>query len=191
MGARPLNPTAAALLGFLHAGPMSGWDLVATAQTVIGDFWTVTRSQVYRELRTMTAAGLVKAGQPEARERRPFTITPAGRAAFAEWIAREPGSETIRFPLLLTISFGRHLEPDQLAAFVHRHRAAHARRLAGYEQQRAWAEASDTEPDVYAMATLTFGITYERAVLAWFDQLAPAIRGPQPYSAAAQPISAG
>lgn len=187
MAARPLNPTAAALLGFLHAGPMSGWDLVATAETVIGDFWTVTRSQVYRELRTMTAAGLVEAGQPEARERRPFTITAAGRAAFAEWIAREPGSETIRFPLLLTISFGRHLEPGQLAGFVHRHRAIHARRLGDYEQQRASAEASDAEPDVYAMATLTFGITYERAVLAWFDQLPPAIRGPQPYSAAAPP----
>lgn len=187
MAARPLNPTAAALLGFLHAGPMSGWDLVATAQTVTGDFWTVTRSQVYRELRTMTAAGLVKAGEPEARDRRPFTITTAGRSAFAEWIAGEPGSETIRFPLLLTISFGRHLEADQLAAFVHRHRAVHARRLADYEQQRTSAEASDVESDVYAMATLTFGITYERAVLAWFDQLPPAIRGQQPYSGGAPP----
>jgi len=32
---RPLNPTAASLLGFLHHGPMTGWDLVAAAQTVI------------------------------------------------------------------------------------------------------------------------------------------------------------
>jgi len=27
------------------------------------------------------------------------------------------------------------------------------------------------------MATLDFGLAYERAVLAWFDQLPPAIRG--------------
>ena len=40
MTARPLNPTAASLLGFLHEGPMRGWDLVAIAQQRIGDFWT-------------------------------------------------------------------------------------------------------------------------------------------------------
>lgn len=46
---RPLNSTAASLLGFLHEGPMSGWDLVNLAQERIGDFWTITQSQVYRE----------------------------------------------------------------------------------------------------------------------------------------------
>lgn len=175
--ARPLNATAASLLGLLHAGPLSGWDLVATAQTVIGDFWTVNRSQVYRELTAMSEAGLVEAGEPGARDRRPFTITAAGREAFATWIAVEPGEETIRFPLLLTIAFGRHLPPDVLAAFVRRHRDTHTRRLASYEQLLASMESADTEPDPYLLATLTFGITYERAVLSWFDQLPAEIRG--------------
>ena len=42
---------------------MSGWDLAETAQSSIGDFWTVTRSQVYRELAWMAEAGLVEAGE--------------------------------------------------------------------------------------------------------------------------------
>lgn len=165
-----LNATAASLLGFLHHGPMSGWDLAATAETVIGDFWSLTRSQVYRELASMADAGLVEAGERGRRDRQPYAITAAGRAAFAEWIDREPGSETIRFPLLLTVSFGRHLPPERLAAFLSAHRAAHEQRLAGYEQQRALAEASGGA-DGYAMATLDFGLAYERAVLGWFDRL--------------------
>ena|SRR5438034_3396615 len=95
-----LNATAASLLGFLHEGPMSGWDLVIRAQTVIGDFWSLTPSQIYRELASLANAGLIQAGQRERRDRQPFSITPAGKQAFAEWINQEPSEEIIRFPLL-------------------------------------------------------------------------------------------
>ncbi|CAN5118339.1 helix-turn-helix transcriptional regulator [soil metagenome] len=173
---RPLNPTAASLLGFLHYGPLTGWDLVKVAQTLIGGFWTVTQSQVYRELSAMATAGLVSAGERGARDKRPYELTEDGRAAFAEWVHKEPGNETIRFPLLLTISFGRHLPPDRLAAIVAGHRERHAERLGDYEQMHAAATAS-TDPDPYALATLDFGLGYERAVAAWFDRLPPAIRG--------------
>ena len=115
---RPLNATAASLLGFLHERPMTGWDLVATAEAVIRDFWSLTRSQVYRELATMAEGGLVRAGEIGPRDRQPYELTDAGRAAFADWLEREPGPEQIRYPLLLTIAFGRHLEPGRLAAFV-------------------------------------------------------------------------
>jgi DNA-binding PadR family transcriptional regulator len=178
MADRTLNATAASLLGFLHRGPMSGWDLAATAQTSIGDFWTVTRSQVYRELAWMDEAGLVEAGERGARERRPYALTDRGREAFAEWIRGEPGPETIRFPLLLTMAFGGHLEPERLAEFVRQHRPVHAARLARYE-----ASATDPEagpPDVYGRSTLQFGIEYERAVLRWFDSLPPEVRGDGP-----------
>jgi DNA-binding PadR family transcriptional regulator len=167
----PRNATAASLLGFLHHGPMSGWDLAAMAQTVIGDFWSLTQSQVYRELEHMAEAGLVEAGEPGPRKRRAYAITKAGRSAFAAWIDQPPGREHIRFPLLLTVSFGRHLPPDRLRQFVEQHRDAHARRLAGYEQQHADATAEGADPDPYALATLEFGLAYERAVMSWFDRL--------------------
>ena len=164
MAGRGLNPTAAALLGFLHEGPMSGWDLAATAQQRIGDFWTVTRSQVYRELASMTETGLVEPGEPGARDRRPYRITEAGRTAFAEWIEREPGLEQIRFPLLLTMAFAGHLPRERLREMVTRHRTAHAERLAGYEREQP-------PPGSFQAVTLDFGIKYERAVLEWFDEL--------------------
>jgi DNA-binding PadR family transcriptional regulator len=173
---RRLNATAASLLGFLHGGPMTGWDLAATAEQVIGNFWSLTPSQVYRELSTMAEAGLVRAGKPGPRDRRPYSLTAAGRAAFKQWIRQPPGPENIRFPLLLTIEFGRHLPPATLAGFVHGHRDAHARKLESYEQLRDAALQADHQ-DPYAMATLDFGIAYERATLQWFEQLPVEVRG--------------
>jgi DNA-binding PadR family transcriptional regulator len=174
---RPLNATAASLLGFLHAGPMTGWDLVTTAQIVIGNYWSLTQSQVYRELAAMAVTGLVEAGERGPRDRQPYQLTDAGRTAFTDWLTREPGAENIRFPLLLTILFGRHLPPETLAGFVRHHRETHAARLRTYEEQRAAADASGAA-DPYVLATLDFGLAYERAVLEWFNGLPPEVAGP-------------
>jgi DNA-binding PadR family transcriptional regulator len=176
-----LNSTAASLLGFLHEGSMTGWDLAATAQRAIGNFWSLTPSQVYRELTAMADAGLIRAGERGPRDRQPYALTAAGRAAFERWLEQEPGPENIRFPLLLTIEFGRHLEAQRLAEFVHRHRAAHARKLAEYEQLRQAALGSGHH-NPYAMATLEFGLAYERAALEWFEHLPRDIRGPGPWT---------
>lgn len=164
--AHDLNPTAASLLGFLHAGEASGYELVGIAQAFIGDFWSLTRSQVYRELATLAERGLVTAGATGMRARRPYRLTDAGRAAFAAWLAQPPEAEQIRYPLLLTLAFGAHLDTERLLEYVATHRVEHDRRLNDY---LAATEADGLDP--YHRATLRFGIHYERAVLAWMDEL--------------------
>lgn len=181
MPGRRLNATAASLLGFLHEGPMTGWDLVVLAEQRIGDFWSLTRSQVYRELTAMADAGLIAAGEVGPRDRRPFSLTDAGRAAFQEWAGADAPDETIRFPLLLMIGFGRHVPADVLVRNVRAHRAVHAARLASYEEARAHLAG---EADEYGVATLDFGRHYERAVLDWFDTLPETIRGSEPWELA-------
>lgn len=186
MAKRQLNATAASLLGFLHEGPMTGWELAGKAEQTIGDFWSLTQSQVYRELKAMADDGLVVAGERGTRDRRPYSITDAGRKAFAEWIDQRPGEETIRFPLLLTIVFGAHLPPERLASFVRSHRAIHAARLDEYEHTMRAIESALNQTDiqqlpddaVFRVAVLQFGIAYERAVLSWFDALPDRIRNP-------------
>lgn len=170
-----MNPTAGSLLGFLHWGPMTGWDLVGAAQVVIGDFWSLTRSQVYRELTALTVAGFVTAGEPGPRDRTPYHLTDAGRAAFRDWASREPAAENIRFPLLLSTAFGQHLPPGTLGPFLAAHRARHAATLDRYAEQRR--AMLDGHADPFALATLDFGLTYERAVLDWFDRLPPEVTG--------------
>jgi DNA-binding PadR family transcriptional regulator len=166
-----LNPTAASLLGFLHEGDYSGYELVGVAERTIGNFWSLTRSQVYRELATLAERGLVEPGETGPRARRPYRLTQVGRDAFAAWVAQPPGSEQIRHPLLLTLSFGAALPPERLREFLDEHRRQHAKRLAGYE-----AVPAEADLDRWRLATLAFGIHYERAVLAWMDEL-PGIVG--------------
>lgn len=170
MTGRPPNATAAALLGLLHEGPKTGWDLIATAQQRIGEFWTLTQSQVYRELAAMTEAGLVTAGELGPRDRKPYTITPGGRLAFATWLDQAPADEQIRLPLLLTIQFADHLAPGRLREIIADQRARHAQRLAGY---RATEQRLADAPGRAAtrLATLRYGIRHEQAVLDWFDEL--------------------
>lgn len=147
---------------------MTGWELVATAEERIGAFWSLTRSQVYRELAAMATTRLVEAGELGPRDRRPYAITAAGRTAFRRWIETVPAPEQIRYPLLLALGFGEHLSRGTLARFLEVHRAAHEERLAQY---RAEAPTVRARGGVYAAAVLDFGIHYEEAVLAWFEAL--------------------
>lgn len=172
---RPLNATAACLLGLLHDGPTTGWDLVATAQKRVGDFWTVTQSQVYRELAAMAAAGLVEVGPTGPRDRKPHSITEAGRAAFTEWLQQPPAADQIRIPLLLTIAFAAHLPASRLTRIIAVQRAEHEQRLARYRAARDLLARPETAggPGLHSavVATLEYGVRHEQAVLDWFDEL--------------------
>jgi DNA-binding PadR family transcriptional regulator len=176
MSTKTVNATAASLLGFLHDASMTGWDLVQTAQERIGEFWSLTPSQVYRELAWMAETGLIEAEEKGPRDRQPYRITKKGRLAFKAWVAKEPGPETIRFPLLLAVAFGEHIPKTQLAGILTRHRDEHAERLIRYEAALANLGAAG-ERDVYVASTLKFGVLYERAVLKWFEDLPRQIQG--------------
>jgi DNA-binding PadR family transcriptional regulator len=162
-----LNATQGSLLGFLHDGPLTGWDLIRRVEGGLSRFWNVTSSHVYRELRVLEERGLIEAGDPGVRDRVPSSITGEGRKEFRRWIRRPPGSEQIRFPLLVSLWFGRYLEPSRLASFVEEARVEHAQRLELYESLQGHLDAD--EP--YRDAVIGFGIAYERAVIDWLDEL--------------------
>jgi DNA-binding PadR family transcriptional regulator len=162
-----LNATAASLLGFLASGPQSGYELAALIEESIGNFWNVTRSQIYRELRMLEEAGFVNVGTVGVRERRPFDLTKAGKKAFDAWIARDPGEENTRFPLLLMLFFGDRLPAKDLARILRSHRARHEERLAGYRAYEREVELKYPFP----AKTIRFGRMYEEMVLAWFETL--------------------
>lgn len=168
-----LNATAGALLGLLRDGPRSGYELVAAAEQTIGGFWTITRSQVYRELAALADRGLLARGQTGPRDRQPFRLTPAGRAAFQQWVNTSPEPENLRIPLLLRLTFADAIDPRRLQAMLTEHRAVHQRRLTAYTAlDRQLAAAGITGEK---RVTLAFGISYETAVLSWFHQLPASI----------------
>ena len=162
-----LNSTAASLLGFLHEQPRSGYDLEVVIDGSIGRFWNVTRSQIYRELRELEAAGLVSSGEPGARARRVYRLTARGRAAFGGWLEREPPRDLIRIPFLLQVFFGEALAPERLAARVGARRALHQAECEEYRRRLPEVEAEAPFPAL----TMRFGLRYAEASLAWLDDI--------------------
>ena len=173
--AERLNATAGALLGLLRAGPLSGYDLVAQADKIIGGFWTITRSQVYRELADLAERGLVKRGAPGPRDRQPFRITAAGRAAFRAWVNTAPEPENLRIPLLLRLTFADEIDPDRLRQILSDHRDVHAGRLDEYRKLDRDLSAGGVPAD--QRVTIAYAIAYEAAVMQWFDELPESFSG--------------
>ena len=162
-----LNATAASLLGFLHRGSMSGWDLAQTVAATIGNFWNVTRSQIYRELRVLAERGYVEVGDTGPRDRVPYTITEAGREAFEAWIASDPGPDLIRSPFMLKFFFAALLDEETLRRFVDIHRAAHEQYLAYFRDLLPKIVRSDPAP----AHVLRFAMVFEESLLAWLDSI--------------------
>lgn len=169
-----LNATAAALLGLLRDRAESGYALAQRAEADLGDYWTVTRSQVYRELAALADRGLVTVAETGVRSRREHALTDAGRERFQKWLESDVGTDVVRIPLLLRLAFADALPPERLRSLVSVQRSAHAARLEHYrELEKAALAIGRTHLD---LATLRFGIRYEQATLRWFDEdLATAI----------------
>jgi DNA-binding PadR family transcriptional regulator len=159
-----LNPTAAALLGLLHEGPMTGGQLMSAAQRRLGPYWSMTRSQVYRELPALAEAGFVKLGKPGARSSQPYSITPAGKRAFVRWLGEPSSREVLRSPLALRVAFGAHQSAAQLQQAYTEASEYHTAALAEAREQ---SKESKKTGDEFGSASLELAAAYHRAALAW------------------------
>lgn len=162
-----LNSTSAALLGLLHEGPRTGGQLVADADQRLGPLWTVTRSQVYRELPVLASLRYVRAGKPGARASLAYTISAAGKRAFAAWLRSPLEADHPRNPLVLRLGFGSLHTTAGLRRLLAEAREQHQASLAVHKDIAASLKKSGG--DAYGLAAAEFGIAYEKALLKWLD----------------------
>ena len=160
-----LNSTSAALLGLLHDGPKTGGQLVAAATERFGGFFSVTRSQVYRELPALTESGLLRLGKQGPRSSQQYAITAAGKRAFKSWLNTEPGPDNVRSPLILRLVHAGSLTPKQRAALVESARAQYTARL---DEAKNAAKAT---ADPYEKAAADFTVAHNRAIVKLLDSI--------------------
>lgn len=160
-----LNATAAALLGLLHDGPKTGGQLVAEAGERFGAFFSVTRSQVYRELPALAEAGLLRLGKQGPRSSQQYVLTAAGKKAFKTWLLSEPGPDHLRSPLILRLVHAGSLTAKQRTGLIDT-----ARGVYGQGQESAKVAAKTAE-DPYAKAVAEFGLAHAKAVLKLLDAI--------------------
>ena len=167
MAARPVpvNATAAAILGLLHDGPLTGGELVAAAGDRFGGFFSVTRSQVYRELPALAEAGLLRLGKLGARASQQYRISAAGKRSFRAWLAGPGGADALRSPLVLRLLYAGELSEDDRNQLLTTSRSAYADRLK--EAQEAVGAAADP----CARAVAEFTVAHIEAMLTLLDAI--------------------
>lgn len=130
----------AAILGFVRLEPTSGYTLRQRFEGSVGSFWSVTQSQIYRELHALEREKKVQARR-EAGEGKPdrkiYTLTKAGEAELDAWLREPVEPMQLRHPLLLKLVLAAGVEPGALDQV-----------LAGYE-----ASLAETRADYAARAS--------------------------------------
>jgi DNA-binding PadR family transcriptional regulator len=153
-----LPTTSYALLGLLSFGrELTGYDLKKWADQFLRHFFgSPAMSIVYTELKRLEEQGYVAArdvATDEARHKRVYAITPAGRAVLAAWVADAPAEPpSLRHPVAFRVLLGDLVGPERLAEIVEEHRA-HTEAV--LEELRSMETTTDP------------GLVYPRLVIRW------------------------
>lgn len=176
-----------AILGFLNYQPFTGYELKKLFDTSVRHFWTADQSQIYRTLVRLTEGGLAEVErfeQVNRPDRKIYTITPAGRAAFVEWLQgpfphQEPKSgPLVQVFFLAQLSDAEILEKFQTIAEIFR------TLLTRYEQvpsqiDEAIRQVPSPREHFFWMLTLDLGLRTMRAQHEWAESVITAIQNHQ------------
>jgi PadR family transcriptional regulator, regulatory protein AphA len=171
---RELTPVSYVVLGLLTLGPATSYDLKQQVAQTIGHFWEFNHSQLYDEPARLVADGLLDERREEhGRRRRTYTITDAGRAAFAAWLGESSPSKTeVRDLGLLKLFFADLGTAEDRIRLARDQQRAHHRRAEEHERQYAMFAESIEDAESWGLATLELGMRYERmAAEFWTDLL--------------------
>lgn len=162
----------------------SGYELARRFDRSIGYFWAATHQQIYRTLRTMEDDHWVR-GTEVAQHGRPdkkvYTVSEAGRAELARWIAAplvgrgSSVADSRTRDLAVKIRGAGHGDIDTLRAQVVSLRTERAELLDVY---RGFEKSQFPNPDAVAgtalhqYLVLRGGIRAEESAIEWLDEVA-------------------
>lgn len=161
-------PSNLVLLGLLMARPQHGYELYQEFNRELGRVWRIGLSQLYAQLKQLEEAGLVTT-QVESQSNRParkvYHLTPAGRAAFLEWLNQPtPYLGRIRFELLARISFFHKLNLPGLNELVAKQKTICRARIEVLTRSASEAE------DEFTRWVFEFRKGQLEAVITWLDR---------------------
>src|SRR5262245_58806262 len=126
----------AAILGFLDLEATSGYALKQRFEGSVGSFWTVTQSQVYRELHALEREGKVVAKRERgdgAPDRKVYALTARGREELQAWLRSPLEPLQLRHPLLLKFVFASKVPAPELDLVLEKYEASLQATRAEYE----------------------------------------------------------
>lgn len=117
---RPLTPTSYGVLSILALRDHSTYDLTRQMRISLHYMWPRAESNVYAEPKRLVAAGLASSREEwtGSRRRTVYSITDAGLAALAEWLASPSARQRYESEALLKVLFAENGTKDDLLATI-------------------------------------------------------------------------
>ena len=175
---------AHAILVSLSEQSGSGYELARRFDRSIGFFWSATHQQIYRTLRTMedhhwvTVTPVRQRGRPD---KKVYTVSDAGRAELARWIAQPPagsGPDAHVRDLAVKIRGADFGDVGTVRGHVD---ALRAERVARLDLYREMEKRQFPRPDALSGAALhqylvlRGGIRAEENTIDWLDEVKAAL----------------
>ena len=176
-----------AILVSLCEQSSSGYDLARRFDRSIGFFWAATHQQIYRTLRAMEDNGWVhvaEVAQHGRPDKKVYTVSDAGRAELARWIAAPlvgrggSVSDSRTRDLAVKIRGAAHGDIDALRAQVGSLRSERAELLdayRGFEKSQFPDPAAVTGASLHQYLVLRGGIRAEESAVEWLDEVSAAL----------------
>lgn len=169
---KELSPTAYVILGFVHKGPKSGYEIKALVDNSTRFFWAASYGQIYPELKRLSEGGLVTGSeQPTGGRRRTvYEITAAGEEELRAWLRLPPQTFEMRDEGLLKLFFAEALPREEALEIL---RAMRAQRLAINERLRAikGLKLQGESEDFLPLVVLEGGLEFTEWFVDWCERM--------------------
>jgi DNA-binding PadR family transcriptional regulator len=168
-----------ALLSLLDHQPHHGYQLKTAVEGWLGQSWPLNIGQVYTTLTRLERDGLITLGQVDAQGRQTYQITPAGRAALADWFATPvPRDGLVRDELLVKLVAAVAAGDGTAFAVIQGQRTATLELLQHHTRHKAQAERRGDLPRLVVADLL---IAQAEAEVAWLELCEARLRAAGPH----------
>ncbi len=186
MSRKQLTTLEYALIGLIGIEPGTGYDIHKVFATTPLSHFSSSPGAIYPALRRLTHGGLLEAHldtTKEARPRRVFSLTAAGKRALDFWLhqpvtreelIRSGGAPVLRFSLA-----GGQLSREEILAYLETYQKAVAAYL---DELLGYTEGLTRPQNLMARLSLDHGIQNYRSQLEWTKRAAAEIKRELPSS---------
>ena len=154
-------------LGLLSRGPATGYEIKKSFEEgAIGYFLEASFGAIYPALGRLTDEGLIalKVEQQDGKpDRKVYSLTDSGRAAFKESLRVDPGPDRFRSEFLFLLLFADHIPQDHLRHLIDE-------RLKDYRCKLRALEQSPSLPPSGLEFMRGHGITVYRAIIQYIEE---------------------
>jgi DNA-binding PadR family transcriptional regulator len=167
-----LTTTSHAILGLLAIRPWTSYELTKQMGRSLHHFWPRAESKLYEEPKKLVAQGLATASTRAVGRRTStvYAITPDGRRALRDWVARPGAGPALEFEQLMQVFFSENgTKRDLLATLTASAAWADAKNRQNIEVAREYARGGGAFPERAAQDTLVAACLtgFWDAIAAW------------------------